>query len=121
MEKELKILTELKTLFQSSFKEMPEIEIVKGNHYYMTAGWAFILTFNDRGKLLLLFDDTINPLLSAKLTQLLSTNNIQFQIRNNYYYSPYDKLIYIGNQIITKQMEDREKKILQSNPIKTRQ
>lgn len=118
---EMTQLNNIKKTLEDHFDDMPEIQIFEGKHYFMTAGWAFILTFDDNGFLLLLFDNTINPLLSAKLTQVLGDNHIQFEIRENYYYSPYEKIIYYGAMAALKQSEDHVKQILQSNGTRTRQ
>lgn len=119
-QKELEQLETIKNLLEAYFDDMPEIEIEHDNHCYMTAGWAFILTFEDNG-LLLLFDENINPLLSAKMTQLLTANDIQFEIGSNYYYSPYDQNVYFGEDISLRKLIDKEKFVLQHKQIRTRQ
>jgi hypothetical protein len=119
-QKELEQLETIKNILEAYFDDMPEIEIEQDNHYYMTAGWAFILTFEDNG-LLLLFDENINPLLSAKMTQLLAANDIQFEIGSNYYYSPYDQNVYFGEDINLRKLIDKEKFVLQSKQVRTRQ
>ena len=63
-----KLLT-LKKIFQATFEQTPEITIYEDKHWYLTAEWRFILTFSDQGDLFVMFDDDINPLLSAKIIQ----------------------------------------------------
>lgn len=116
----LEQLESIKNILETYFDDMPEIEIEQDSHFYMTAGWAFILTFEENG-LLLLFDENINPLLSAKMTQLLTANDIQFEIGSNYYYSPYDQNIYFGEDISLRKLIDKEKFILQPKQVRTRQ
>lgn len=117
---ELEQLETIKNILETYFDDMPEIEIAEDSHFYMTAGWAFILTFEETG-LLLLFDENINPLLSAKMTQLLTANDIQFEIGSNYYYSPYDHGVYFGEDISLRKLIDKEKFILQSKQVRTKQ
>jgi len=106
-----KLLT-LKKIFQATFEQTPEITIYEDKHWYLTAEWRFILTFSDQGDLFVMFDDDINPLLSAKIIQCLSEANYQFEIGENYYYSIFDNCIYYGDQIKNKQLEDKNRQLL---------
>lgn len=114
-------LLALKKIFQATFEQSPEISIYENKHWYLTAEWRFILTFTDQGVLFLMFDDDMNPLLAAKITQCLSDSGYQFEIGSNYYYSMYDQAIYYGPAMKAKQVEDRAKQILAHDQIKTRQ
>jgi hypothetical protein len=117
---ELQRLNDIKIIFKDFFADMPEIEIYESQHYYMTVDWTFILTFDNEKNFVLMFNDDINPLLSARIAQLLAENNIKYEMRNNYYYSPYTKELYFEDEIEKAKNRDRQKSILQPTATKMR-
>lgn len=117
-QEEYEKLSILQKIFLTTFEQAPEIAIYESKHWYLTAEWRFILTFTDQGVLFLMFDDDMNPLLAAKITQCLSDSGYQFEIGSNYYYSMYDQAIYYGPAMQPKQIEDKAKQIMASDQVK---
>lgn len=118
---ELKRLMEVKEILESYFNNMPEIEICDSDHYFMTAAWSFIVTFNNDSNMVLMFDLQTEPFIAASIARIIAINNIEFDIDRSYYYSIYDDNIYFNDEISLRQLIDREKSIMQSKEIRTRQ
>lgn len=110
---EQNILEEIKESITNFFDQVPPVAIYEARHLYLTIEWRFILTFTEQGKLFLSFNVESDPLLAAKITQCLSGSNFQFDMGRNFYYSPFDKVVYYdSNQIEKKRNEDRMRQII---------
>ena len=104
---ELIRLQEVKEMLKGYFAGIPDIEInVDGEHGYLYAENAFILSFDHEGCFTLSFEEDTNPLLVVNIVEMFLSNNIEYELKENFYFSPSDNQIYHGAEIASQKVKD---------------